>query len=294
MKLQQQTKFGGEDAPIEKRGNCFAACLASIVGVDLDTVPNFCALGDTWMERANAWLGERGLMLMSFNSDPSKRFYYLLRYVPQTFFAGTRTDYNVTLGLRPNSRFALEARYVRNDVKLPGGVFEVNLGILRLDYAVSPRTTIRSLIQYNSATNQVNTSVANPPSRSTTHSSQPMEKIEVAPSNVPIAPHNKANTMQAAAMASQTTWRMRGSFNCPRPLVNAFIMFMALFRFNRLKSRSVVTGGSPLYSYRPIISIPLTQEKPNNVSGLFFPTLKPSEIRVWRQPRNQVGGRGYF
>ena len=42
---------------------------------------------------------------------------------------------------------------------MPYGAFEVNLGILRLDYTLSPRTTIRSLIQYNSATNQVNTSV---------------------------------------------------------------------------------------------------------------------------------------
>ena len=95
----------------------------------------------------------------TFNSNLSKRFYYTLRYAPQTFFDGTRTDYNVTLGLRPNSRFAVEARYVRNDVDLPYGAFEVNLGILRLDYTLSPRTTIRSLIQYNSATNQVNTSV---------------------------------------------------------------------------------------------------------------------------------------
>ncbi|HAK53940.1 MAG TPA: hypothetical protein DCP38_00455, partial [Acidobacteria bacterium] len=94
-----------------------------------------------------------------FNSNPARRFYYQLRYVPQTFFDGTRTDYNVTLGLRPSSRFAVEARYVRNDVELPYGAFEVNLGILRVDYALSPSTTIRSLIQYNSSTNRLSTSV---------------------------------------------------------------------------------------------------------------------------------------
>ena len=95
----------------------------------------------------------------SYSSDPSKRVFYMLRYAPQGFFGGTRKEYNATIGFRANSRFALEAGYVRNDVELPGGVFEVNLGGLRIDYALSPRTTIRSVIQYNSVTDQINTSV---------------------------------------------------------------------------------------------------------------------------------------
>ena len=47
----------------------------------------------------------------------------------------------------------------RNDVDLPWGAFVVNLGILRLDYALSPRMTVRALSQYNSLTRQLSTSV---------------------------------------------------------------------------------------------------------------------------------------
>jgi hypothetical protein len=35
----------------------------------------------------------------------------------------------------------------------------VNLGILRLDYAISPKMTVRSLSQYNSSTRQFSSSV---------------------------------------------------------------------------------------------------------------------------------------
>ena len=48
---------------------------------------------------------------------------------------------------------------LRNDVELPWGAFVVNLGILRVDYTLSPRMTIRSLSQYNSSTRQFSTSI---------------------------------------------------------------------------------------------------------------------------------------
>ena len=43
--------------------------------------------------------------------------------------------------------------------KLPYGDFVSNLAILRVDYAVSPRATVRSLTQYNSLTHEVTNSV---------------------------------------------------------------------------------------------------------------------------------------
>jgi len=70
VKLQRQTKFAGAEAPADERGDCFAACLASITGVSVDAVPNFCAFDGAWMDRANAWLVERGLMLVTFEGDP--------------------------------------------------------------------------------------------------------------------------------------------------------------------------------------------------------------------------------
>ncbi len=48
MKPVHQTKFGKPD------GNCFAACIASILEVSIDDVPHF--MGKDWQERWNAFL----------------------------------------------------------------------------------------------------------------------------------------------------------------------------------------------------------------------------------------------
>ncbi len=100
-----------------------------------------------------------GAWNFTLNSDPSKRIYERFTYAPQTFFDGKRTDINAAIGLRATNRFATEFQYRRNDVDLPDGEFVVNLGILRLDYALSPRTTLRGLFQYNSSTKQLSTTV---------------------------------------------------------------------------------------------------------------------------------------
>ena len=92
------------------------------------------------------------------NSNPSRRVYALTTFSPQTFYDGTRVDTEATLGVRATSRVSAEVSLQRNDVDLPWGAFVVNLGILRFDYALSPRMTIRSLSQYNSSTRQLSTS----------------------------------------------------------------------------------------------------------------------------------------
>ena len=63
-------------------------------------------------------------------------------------------------GRRPGrSRASAEYSLQRNDVNGPWGAFVVNLSILRLDFAISPRQTVRTLSQYNSLTRQFSTSV---------------------------------------------------------------------------------------------------------------------------------------
>ncbi len=94
-----------------------------------------------------------------FNTDQSRRIYERFTYAPKDFFNGTRTDINAVVGVRATDRFSTELQYVRNDVDLPGGDFVVNLAILGLDYTLSPDATIRSLLQYNSSTKDVSTSV---------------------------------------------------------------------------------------------------------------------------------------
>ena len=64
----------------------------------------------------------------------------------------------MTLGVRATNRASTEFSIQRNDVDLPWGAFLVNLGILRIDYALSPRMTLRALSQYNSSTRQFSTS----------------------------------------------------------------------------------------------------------------------------------------
>lgn len=57
--MQKQTLFG------EGNGNCFAACVASLLGVDLSDVPNLNHQdldkdGSYWIWRWNKWLGKLG------------------------------------------------------------------------------------------------------------------------------------------------------------------------------------------------------------------------------------------
>ena len=96
---------------------------------------------------------------LSYSSPSSRRFYQRATYSPQTFYGGTRSDIDVTLGLRATSRASAEVSVQRNDVDLPWGAFVVNLGILKVDYTLSPRMTLRSLSQYNSSTRQFSASV---------------------------------------------------------------------------------------------------------------------------------------
>jgi len=93
------------------------------------------------------------------NTNPARKVYGRFAYSPQTFYSGTRIDTDATFGLRATSQMSAELSLQRNDVDLPWGAFRVNLAILRFDYAMSPRMTLRTLSQYNSSTHQFSTSV---------------------------------------------------------------------------------------------------------------------------------------
>lgn len=67
MKKVDQTTFGvGE-------GNCLPACVATITGIPLEEIPNFCCLyeGHEWYEHFTAWLRPLGLVPMCFLVKPS-------------------------------------------------------------------------------------------------------------------------------------------------------------------------------------------------------------------------------
>ena len=52
--------------PSGERGNCFAACIASILELPIEQVPNFCN-HDDWRLRTNEWLSLRGLAYLDVN-----------------------------------------------------------------------------------------------------------------------------------------------------------------------------------------------------------------------------------
>ena len=100
-----------------------------------------------------------GEWVFSYQSDPSRRVYTQTRYSPQTFFDGTRTDIQATVGLRATSRISAETIFNRSDVDLPWGDFVADLASLRLDLTLSPTVTLRSLSQWNSLTGELSNSI---------------------------------------------------------------------------------------------------------------------------------------
>ena len=95
----------------------------------------------------------------SFNSNPARRLYGSVSYGPQGFYDGTRTDIGLTLGTRLTEQLSAEVRHSRNDVDLEGGAFITSVSSLRIDFAMSPAMSVRTLTQYNSLSEQWSTAV---------------------------------------------------------------------------------------------------------------------------------------
>ena len=96
---------------------------------------------------------------LTYNTNPAKRFYERFTWQPMEFYGGTRQTITGAVGVWATSHLSSELTFSRNDVTLPEGAFLANLAILRVDFAMTPRATVRSLTQYNSLTREVTTSV---------------------------------------------------------------------------------------------------------------------------------------
>lgn len=59
-----QTKFGDE-------GNCYQACLASILEIGIDEVPTFSS-SSNWVREVQQWLEQRGLAMLHVNVPESE------------------------------------------------------------------------------------------------------------------------------------------------------------------------------------------------------------------------------
>jgi len=61
MKKVYQTKFG-------KEGNCFSACLASILEIDIEKAPTFRGPKGEWYIKYKRWLNQFGLDLVAISN----------------------------------------------------------------------------------------------------------------------------------------------------------------------------------------------------------------------------------
>jgi len=57
-----------QDDLTPQTGNCFAACVASILELPLHTVPNFCNTSDPWWPAFQQWLAQRGLTAVEIHN----------------------------------------------------------------------------------------------------------------------------------------------------------------------------------------------------------------------------------
>ena len=104
MKPVYQTVFG------KHNGNCMSACIASILELELDDVPNFCAMhtveAPMWKHCAE-WLAERGLALIHYNVKPE---YYTMKAGQEVYVIG-----RVKSQINPGGEHAVVVRLFKGD-----------------------------------------------------------------------------------------------------------------------------------------------------------------------------------
>lgn len=71
-----QTKFG-------KEGNCFPACLASILEIPIEGIPNFQSENGEWYFNYKKWFRRRGLDLLALNGNSWPKD--MIGYCPQVY-----------------------------------------------------------------------------------------------------------------------------------------------------------------------------------------------------------------
>lgn len=132
MRPQRQTVF----SPTE--GDCMAACLATLLEVDLVDIPNFCALypADRWYCEMVEWLRGRGYGVVSFETDRP----------PSTYFVGLPVDAVYIAGGRSPRHPGKHAVLIDGSGALVFDPHPSDAGILSLDsfdvvFKVMPKTT---------------------------------------------------------------------------------------------------------------------------------------------------------
>lgn len=85
-----QTYFYGGNEDGVTRGNCWQACLASILDLPLDDVPHFVDIdargGENWFHSTINWLWKRGLAMYTPETHPENMYYLVTGKSPRGDF----------------------------------------------------------------------------------------------------------------------------------------------------------------------------------------------------------------
>lgn len=98
MRLVYQTKFGGNDAPLEEQGNCFQACVASILELPIEEAFDCRSYADNgWFDEFNKWLSKYDLGCIAFDHSIEKplacseiKGYAIMECKSETLYHGER------------------------------------------------------------------------------------------------------------------------------------------------------------------------------------------------------------
>ena len=141
-----QTKFGGIDAPIGKRGNCWQASVASILELPLEEVPDIQEWdeGLHWFDEFRKWLEQYGLgaIGLATGGNITIQGYHIMECKSTTLEKG---EMHVVVGLNqevvhdpnPNATAigevvdyiiftALDPAKARKPLSILGGIYEGN------------------------------------------------------------------------------------------------------------------------------------------------------------------------
>ena len=97
--------------------------------------------------------------LVFFGTDRGASVSLFLRTTVGGFFGGDRVSIAPSLRLRRSEILTSQITWDHNNVKLPVGDFEVNLGRLRLSYSPTPKLLLQLLTQYNDRENDISTNL---------------------------------------------------------------------------------------------------------------------------------------
>jgi hypothetical protein len=96
---------------------------------------------------------------LEYYGNPSARFFANGTYTWGGFYDGDLRAFTASANVRLGAKFQASVGWNRDDVKLPGGDFTVDLVPIKINYSFTPLASLSALIQYNSTTASVSSNI---------------------------------------------------------------------------------------------------------------------------------------